>query len=871
MGDIIFTCPICSTPLQVEEELKGGLAMCYNCESTVMVPMPGVYPGMNLASYIIEELIGTGGMGEVWRAKHSTMGREVAIKILSPAMTTNPNSVAKFMREVETSAKLEHPNIVTAFDAGVENGIYYLVTSFVDGETLKERLERDKTIPEREALIIARKTAEALSYAWNNYKLIHSDINPSNIMLTHNGEVKLMDMGISKTVSDDPELTKTGIIVGTPHYMSPEQARIDPDIDCRADIYSLGATLYHIMTGSFPYEASSAITILARHLTDKLTPPRQKNKRVSKESSALIVSMMAKERDERPQSWEALIADINNVIKGKMPLTKGPTETGKIDIANTEKQILNKRKIKGFAAPKARHSKTAIKTSVHQSRNKTGKTHPHRKKTSTHKKPFKKKASSDKSAKLYIIGAIGLVLIAVGIAVGLIFYKKYKNSREEAAEREQRLRIKLKNAEMAAKAKLKQTAPAPASPKKEKRLAAAPVKKKTPAPKPTPKPKKVQMPEIKEGATPQEIWEIAKKVGNKAIKTRRNFDETIAFFQKAKEKLAGSEFEAKAEKAIQTLFKAQELSMTPEQKLQKRIEDWEKKLAEAPSDSSEADKISALAQEARAGGSGTIITCSPAGAGDIEAVTPEAAVKKIQANSVLKFLPGDYNHTIEVSVPDVEDAVLEGSQNAKMKHIRIYDSGKYLLRNLNCETLEISSYCVIVDSKIGRLQLKDGQCATQNCIIGNASSFGRSQFFAKNCTFNHFNKIATLPALFCDGNSTVKVFDSIFYSEGTEAFAFASSYSGDFLADRCIFYSKNYVAGIKEFDFSDFKLIKPYKTLSEITAEKIKLQNCLQAPPGFEDAENGNYKAENGPGKGKATDGSNIGAKLNDKGNFPIN
>ena len=272
MSEISFNCSKCGVEIETDESFAGSVAQCPNCNSTVMIPMAGIRPGMKVAGYEIIRRLGAGGMGEVWLANQTAMGRKVALKILSPALTSDQDFVNRFLKEIQTAAKLEHTNIVTAFDAGVDGKIYYLAMSYVDGVLLDDLLTTDKRIPEKEALRIIRSIAEALCYAWIKFQMLHRDIKPANIMLDSDRTAKLMDMGISKSLSEEKGITMAGIVVGTPYYMSPEQTRGDSDMDCRADIYSLGATLYHLVTGEVPYDAPTSMGILTKHITDPFPP-----------------------------------------------------------------------------------------------------------------------------------------------------------------------------------------------------------------------------------------------------------------------------------------------------------------------------------------------------------------------------------------------------------------------------------------------------------------------------------------------------------------------------------------------------------------------------------------------------------------------
>lgn len=345
MAAVTFACPNCKTEIETNESFIGGKAQCPGCNSTVLIPMPGINPGMTIGGFVIERQLGIGGMGEVWLAVHKAMDRKVALKILSPALTGDSDFVTRFMAEVKVSAKLEHPNIVTAYDAGSEDGTYYLAMTYVNGKELDSKLKSDKVIDEREALRIIRSIAEALKYAWDEFKILHRDIKPSNIMLDARGNAKLMDMGISKSMCENKGLTMTGMIVGTPYYMSPEQARAETELDSRSDIYALGTTLYHLVTGEVPYEASTAMGILTRHITEPFPPPQLKNPALSDECSVLLEVMMAKKAEERQQDWSAVISDIDRVLSSKFPLTPRPQAGMSQVMQMTGSQVLAKREI----------------------------------------------------------------------------------------------------------------------------------------------------------------------------------------------------------------------------------------------------------------------------------------------------------------------------------------------------------------------------------------------------------------------------------------------------------------------------------------------------------------------------------------------
>jgi len=319
MSDISFNCPQCGAEIAADSQFAGDTAQCPSCNSILLVPMPGISGGMTLGDFKIIKRLGLGGMGEVWLAEQEAMKRKVALKILAPHLTKDEDFVNRFMQEVQLAGKLTHPNIVTAFHAGEDRGIYYLAMEFIDGCELENLLTVDKMVDEATALKVIRDIAVALDYAWSKFQILHRDIKPSNIMISSEGEGLLMDMGISKSLIEDNSLTMAGEIIGTPYYMSPEQAQADNELDFRADLYSLGATLYHVVTGSTPFDADSAVGILTQHITAPLVVPTTINSNLSDQCSELIKIMMKKNPNDRQASWKELIDDIDLVLNHKYP------------------------------------------------------------------------------------------------------------------------------------------------------------------------------------------------------------------------------------------------------------------------------------------------------------------------------------------------------------------------------------------------------------------------------------------------------------------------------------------------------------------------------------------------------------------------
>ena len=319
MKEVNFTCMSCREAICAPKENVGDLIECPCCGISMKVPVYGVIPGMKLGDFTIQKCLGIGGMGEVWLANQEALHRKVAVKILSPEIANDKNFVKRFLQEAKIAGKLTHPNIVMAYHAGEQDGILYIAISYIDGKPLGEMVENGAFLTQIEALRITREIAKALKYAWEKFNILHRDIKPDNIMLCHDGTPMLMDMGISKITNDvDESLTLTGTIVGTPYYISPEQARAENDLDFRSDQYSLGATLFHLLTGRLPFHATSAMGILAQHLQDPVPDSRELNSEISDECNDLIQKMMEKSPDNRFPSWNELINTIDQMLPPEM-------------------------------------------------------------------------------------------------------------------------------------------------------------------------------------------------------------------------------------------------------------------------------------------------------------------------------------------------------------------------------------------------------------------------------------------------------------------------------------------------------------------------------------------------------------------------
>lgn len=269
-----------------------------------------------IGDYVIESQIGSGGMGLIYKAKQISMHRIVALKVLRENLVSNQKYLDRFFREVRLLASMEHPNMVRVYEGGNDRGNVWFSMEYVQGDDLNLYLmRRTFKFSEYQARYIARRVAAALEYAWNYQRIIHRDVKPANIMLTKSGEIKLLDLGISKKLDDDPNAlghtTADGLLVGSPTYMSPEQVSAGKDIDFRTDMYSLGITLYHILAGKAPYDGTSVVDVITQHFSAPIPDIREVRPDISRRFANIIKKMMAKQKEDRFASWEDFIAALD--------------------------------------------------------------------------------------------------------------------------------------------------------------------------------------------------------------------------------------------------------------------------------------------------------------------------------------------------------------------------------------------------------------------------------------------------------------------------------------------------------------------------------------------------------------------------------
>ena len=300
-----FSCTHCGgiTELEIIDTDYVG---CGHCEEVVEVPKSRFDKNTVIAGdFVILEKIGIGGMGLVFKAHQISLERIVALKILKDSFCQNERFIHGFITEARSAAQLRHKNIVQAYAVGHDNGAFYIALEYIQGPTTADMMLQNHIFSEQEVLDIALQMSHALDHAWTNNQLLHRDIKPDNIMIDQNGHAKLMDLGLACPHMDS-ENGEADEVLGTPQYISPEQLT-GCLMDFRGDQYSLGATLFHLLTNQFPFDGETATETALMNLNVEVTPPHLINPKISQSISKIVCKMMEKSPDKRFLSSQGLI------------------------------------------------------------------------------------------------------------------------------------------------------------------------------------------------------------------------------------------------------------------------------------------------------------------------------------------------------------------------------------------------------------------------------------------------------------------------------------------------------------------------------------------------------------------------------------
>lgn len=275
-------------------------------------------PLQQVGQYELIEKIAEGGMGGVFKGKHQITGEIVAVKVMTSNMTKNDVLLKRFEQEHRAANRLNHPNIVRSIEFGTCDGLPYLVMEYVDGESLGSRLERDRKLPVGQAIRMISQVAQGLHRA-HKEGLIHRDVKPDNILINQEGAAKLADLGLVKEVDTDLNLTKTGRGLGTPHFMAPEQFRNAKNADVRCDVYSLGATLYVMVTGQLPFRSTGPLDAWMKKVNNDLTAPRELVPDIPERVEWAILRAMSADPEKRPASCREFVEDLTGHSTRRAP------------------------------------------------------------------------------------------------------------------------------------------------------------------------------------------------------------------------------------------------------------------------------------------------------------------------------------------------------------------------------------------------------------------------------------------------------------------------------------------------------------------------------------------------------------------------
>jgi serine/threonine-protein kinase len=290
-----------------------------------------------LGHYDLLGKLGEGGMGAVYKARDTRDNKIVAVKVLPRSKARDEVFLKRFEQEARAAFALDHPNIVRGYDIGDSDGYHYLVMEFVQGHDVCALLQQRGRLSEREALEILEPMAKALDHI-HHAQLVHRDIKPENILIGDDGVAKLTDMGLTIPIDEGQRgrrLTETGVAMGTPFYLSPEQIKGERDVDIRSDIYALGTTLYEMVTGRPPFEGETPAIVMMKHLNDTVPSPHDLDRTISLNFCHMLEKMMAKDPTERYQTPFELLQDVRRVSRGKQPIGARPKQ-GKSSVARPE-------------------------------------------------------------------------------------------------------------------------------------------------------------------------------------------------------------------------------------------------------------------------------------------------------------------------------------------------------------------------------------------------------------------------------------------------------------------------------------------------------------------------------------------------------
>lgn len=361
--------------------------------------------------YQIRHILGTGGMATVYKAYDNVLDREVAIKIMNQRLVYDHEYVRRFVWEAQATGRLSHPNIVNLYDAGQEGALYYMVMEYVEGRTLKQLIHSKTRLSAREALQIAIQICNGLQHA-HSHGIVHRDIKPHNIMCSPDGRYKVADFGIARLLRNSSNLTKTGTVMGSIHYFSPEQAR-GQEIGFPSDLYSLGIVMYEMVTGKVPFHADEDIAVALMHIQTPTPDPRKINPDVPAEFTQVLRKAMEKDPKKRFQTAEEMRKALQSTLQsmGK----ERPTTSRRAEIENLTKSRSNPVRSSSGSSPKPEPTNKPSSPGTNLSRSQT---HAHQAVGLTPRR--KRNESANQTLWKYIAGGVA-VLVVFGFLLSSCF------------------------------------------------------------------------------------------------------------------------------------------------------------------------------------------------------------------------------------------------------------------------------------------------------------------------------------------------------------------------------------------------------------------------------------------------------------------
>jgi serine/threonine protein kinase/Tfp pilus assembly protein PilF len=306
-------CSNCGAPLQPADEVSPPLT------KTLQAPIKELTTGTTFAErYQIIEELGKGGMGKVYKVLDKDIKEKVALKLLSPEIASDEKTIERFSNELKIARKISHRNVCRMYDLGKEEGTHYITMEYVPGEDLKRLVRKVGQLSAGKAIFIAKQICEGLTEA-HRLGVVHRDLKPQNVMVDEEGNARIMDFGIARSLKAKG-VTGSGVMIGTPEYMSPEQAEVK-EVDLRSDIYSLGVILYEMVTGQVPFEGETPLSIAMKHKSQAPRDPKEINAQISEDLSRVILKCMEKDRDKRYQNVEDILSELINIEEG-IPTTE---------------------------------------------------------------------------------------------------------------------------------------------------------------------------------------------------------------------------------------------------------------------------------------------------------------------------------------------------------------------------------------------------------------------------------------------------------------------------------------------------------------------------------------------------------------------